>query len=194
MPASNDKCSWFLDRIELYVDDELVGEELAPFEGHAGSCAACRDELSLATAVVGELRAMPQQRCPDHVVEEAAARAGAGDAERNSLMNRLVGWLGGRGDHALRPAMAVMLVVIVAATIFVMSRHEQSPFNGATDTEYTEQEVELAKIEAQMAFAYLGRYSRRTGEIIKKDVIQDRVLKPLGKTVVDPMYPFPRDE
>jgi hypothetical protein len=190
MPASSDKCSWFLDRIELYVDGELAGDELASFEGHAGSCAACREELSLATAVVGKLRALPLQRCPEHVVEEAAARAG----DEEPLIRRLLGWLGGRGDHALRPAMAVMVVVIVAATVFVMSRHEQSPFNGNGDVEYTEQEIELAKIDAQLAFAYLGRYSRRTGEIIKKEVIQDRVMKPLGKTIVDPMYPFPRDE
>jgi hypothetical protein len=58
----------------------------------------------------------------------------------------------------------------------------------------TEKEAELAKLDVMLAFAYLGKYSRRTGEIITKDVIGERVMKPVGKSVVDPMYPFPREQ
>ena len=49
----------------------------------------------------------------------------------------------------------------------------------------------LAKLDAMLAFAYLGKYGRRTVEIVREDVITNRVVRPLGKTIVEPMNPFP---
>lgn len=194
MPVSSDNCTWFLDRVELYVDGELDGKEREAFESHARSCAPCRRELSLAETVLEELKALPQLRCPEDVVDRAAAAADVGSRGEDSPLRRWFGWLGGYRNVSLRPAMAVMLVVIVAVTMFVLRHHDQSPFNGNDRAAYDQKEIELAKIEAEIAFAYIGKYSRRTGEIIRKDIIQDRVMKPVGKSVVDPMYPFPRDE
>jgi anti-sigma factor RsiW len=197
MPASNERCDWFRERIEPYVDGELPSEEVESFEKHAESCASCREELSWATAVVTELRALPQQRCPQRVVDAATAetqtsRPGAGG------FRRLLDLVRGPSVNAMRPAMAAMLVIIVAVSVFVLSRHEQSPFNDrnevAVDSTLSERDLELAKLDAMVAFAYLGKYSQRTGEIIKRDVFENRVMKPVGRTVVDPIYPFPRDE
>jgi len=189
MPDSSDKCVWIEERIERYVDGELEGRDLESFERHVESCASCRDELSLARAVTTELRSLPTLECPDRVVEEAAARVAPEPA--GGLFDRLRGRFGGWSVLVPRPAMAAMLLIIVAASVFVVSQH---PFNGASDEALTEQEMELAKLDVQLAFAYLGKYSRRTGKIFKEDVIQDRVVKPLGKTIAEPMYPFPRDD
>jgi hypothetical protein len=195
MPDTGDNCPWTQERIELYVDGELEGADLEKFDRHVDSCKTCSEELSLARTVANELRSLPALSCPDRVVEKAAARVGAETVETSrAWIDRLRGWFGGHFAWAPRPAMAVMLVVIVAATVFVLSQHEQSPFSDRNEPSFTEKELELAKLDVQLAFAYLGKYSQRTGEIVRQDVITDRVVKPLGKTVVDPMYPFPRDE
>jgi anti-sigma factor RsiW len=197
MPISRDHCSWTRHRIELYVDGELEGAERDAFEKHVESCEGCSEELALATAVMNGLRSLPLERCPDRVVDEAEARAGV--ATVPGPFRRLQDWFGARVVSGLRPAMAVMVIVVVAATAFVLWRHEQSPFNRNNDRpevagEYTEQELELARLDAMLAFAYLGKYSRRTEEIVAREVITDRVIRPVERSVVDPMYPFPRDK
>jgi hypothetical protein len=190
MPAAEDRCLWTLDRIDPYLEGDLATEEIAKFEGHLAGCHDCREELALAQAVLRELRALPALECPPRIAEDAAAAFGTNN--RESLVRRLIGWFGGRNVFVPRPAMAVMVLVIAAVSVFVLSQHQQSPFNRGP--EYTEEELELAKLDAMLAFAYLGKFSRRTGEILKNDVINDRVIKPLGKTVSEPIYPFPRHE
>ena len=195
MRASGENCSWTQDRIDAHVDGELHGDELGAFEDHVEGCETCRRELALARSLVSELRALPSLECPDRVVDEAAARAGADTTGiARTWRDRLRDRLAAKPVFVPRPAMAAVLVVIVAATVFVLLQHEQSPFNGDVTVALTEQEAELAKLDVMLAFAYLGKYSRRTGEIISKDVIGERVMKPVGKSIVDPMYPFPREQ
>jgi anti-sigma factor RsiW len=196
MSKIDDKCPWFQDRIDLYLDQELDRTASDAFERHVETCAACKEELSLAADVVNELRSLPTQRCPERVVDEAMQRAG-GETPRHSI-RRVLGWLGGRSVLTMRPAMAAMILVVLAATIFVLTQHEQSPLNGnagqQSAAEHSEKELELAKLDAMLAFAYLGKYSRRTGEIVKENVITNRVVRPLGRTIVEPMNPFPLDK
>lgn len=200
MTDAEDRCLWTLDRIDPYLDGDLTSDESTAFERHVAECPECRDELSLARAVVRELRSLPELECPDRVVADARGRC---DAAREDAASGVRTWIRRMADRfrsggafALRPAMAVMIVVIVAVSVFVLTQHEQSPFNIADsgDEQITPEDVEIAKLDAMLAFAYLGKYSRRTGEILKEDVINQRVIKPLGKTIVQPIYPFPRDE
>lgn len=197
MPSSADKCAWVQERIELYIDGELGNTDCIAFERHVESCAACREELSFAEDVVGKLRALPNQRCPERVVDEALQKIG--EPTSGNLVARLLDWIGGRHVTKMRPAMAAMIVVVAAAAVFVLSRHEQSPFNSksspTTVAEHSEKELELAKLDAMLAFAYVGKYTRRTEVIVKQNVtITDRVMRPLGKTIIEPMNPFPLDE
>ena len=196
MSKIDDKCSWFQDRIDLYIDQELDRADNDAFERHVETCAACKEELSLAADVVNELRSLPTQRCPERIVDEAMQRA-SGETPQHPI-RRVLGWLGGRSVLTMRPAMAAMILVVLAASVFVLTRHEQSPFNGNAGqqsvAEHSDKELELAKLDAMLAFAYLGRYGRRTVEIVREDVITNRVVRPLGKTIVEPMNPFPLDE
>lgn len=196
MPANDDRCCWTRERIEAYVDGELGGAELAEFERHVDDCESCRSELSLARAVVEELRSLPELKCPDGVVEKAAERIGVDSASGvRSWTERFRETFGPRFSWVPKPAMAAMLLVIVAATVFVLTQRDHSRFDKtATNVAPTEKELELAEVEVKLAFAYIGRYSQRTSEIIKHDVIADRVVKPLEKAVVEPVYPFQKDE
>jgi anti-sigma factor RsiW len=182
--------------LEAYVDGELHVNESSAVEAHVAACEACSRELDLARSLVDQLRALPELRCPEGVAEKAAARSGAGADEAGrarAWLDRLRERLGGFSVPVPRPAMAAVVLVIVAATVFVLTQHEQSPFRHAAKKPKapTEQDAELAKLEVMLAFAYLDKYSRRTGEIIEKDVFSERVMEPVGKSVVEPFYPFP---
>jgi predicted anti-sigma-YlaC factor YlaD len=195
MPASGDNCSWTLDRLDAFVDGELEGEERVSFESHLEECDSCRSELARARLLVSELRALPEFQCPPQVIARAET-AVSRRPPRVSAVERIRGWLGGISIPMPRPAMAAMVLIIVAATVFVLSQHEQSPFNHDEPEApfLTEKDAELAKLDVMLAFAYVGKYSRKTGEIIKKDVIEERVMKPVEKSVVAPIYPFPREK
>ena len=261
MPASSENCSWIRERIEPYVDGELKGTDLEAFERHIESCETCSREFALAGTLASELRALPQRRCPDRVVEDAAARIGdagiteegigvegigdAGITEEGigvegigdagigaegigvegignagigvegigdgttaaegispaaTWFGRLRESLGGRFAPALQPVAAVALIVIVAA-LFVLFQNERVPLRGVEELpteiaalEVTEQELELAKLDVMLAFAYVNKYNRLTTEIVTQDGITDRVLKTLEGAVIDPMFPFPLDE
>lgn len=195
MHTSGENCSWAMDGIEPYLDGELDGEHLRRFESHLESCEPCRRELALARSVLGELRALPEIPCPPRLVDAAASRSaerftpGAG---RGSMAGRVRSWFGGWSVYLPRPAMAAVVLLIVAAVVFVVSQHQGRPTNGP-EIALTEKEAELAKLDVMLAFAYVGKYTRKTEEIIAKDVIGERVMKPVGESVVDPIYPFPRE-
>jgi anti-sigma factor RsiW len=186
MPASGDICSWTRDRVDSYLDGELRGDELQAFEDHVRSCPSCRSELALARSTLEELRALPVLECPQRVVEQVAERAGAGLSA--GLWERLAAVR----PFVPKPAMAAVVMVIVAATAYVLLLHEQpmtpSPPKSPA---LSEKDAEVAKAEVMLAFAYVGKYSRRTGEIIRKEVIEDRVIEPVGKTMVEPVYSLP---
>jgi hypothetical protein len=72
----------------------------------------------------------------------------------------------------LRPAMLAMILVVVATGVFVLSNRERV---APTSDLYSDAEIEAAAREAMIAFAYVGKYSRRTGRLLRKDVIAERV-------------------
>lgn len=196
MPKPGKDCGWILERIESYVDDGLHGGELEIFERHIESCDACGRELSLARDVARGLRALPWYRCPDHVADNAAVRIGAdADAVRGTWFDRLrQGFKSSLLSHP-RPAMAAALVVIVASAVFVFSQRERPLFSDAGvspgEQDVSVEELEMAKNDAMLALAYVGKYCRRSGEIVKNEVIADRLNKPMEGTFMEPIRPFP---
>ena len=194
MPGKD--CAWTLERIESYVDDDLHGGELECFERHIESCDACGRELSLARVVAHELRELPQHGCPDHVTEGAAARIGAdADANRGTWFDRLRRQFKGSILSHPKPAIAAALVVIVAAAVLVLSQREFPFFTGAGgpsgEQDVTVEELEKAKSDAILALAYVGKYCRRSGEIVKDQAIAGRLIKTVEGAFVEPIRPFP---
>jgi hypothetical protein len=194
MRMSGRDCTWILERIESYVDDGLHGEELECFERHIESCDACRRELFLAREVARELRALPQLSCPDGVADRAAALIGA-DADREAWLDRLRKRFGGGILSLPKPAVAAALVVIVAAALFVLSRREAPMSTGADrspgEQEVTVEELEMAKDDVMLAFAYVGKYCRLSGEIAKDEVITNRLNALMEGALIEPIRPFP---
>lgn len=169
-------CEWVEAHIESFIDGELDGNQEAVVSGHVEVCGNCEGQLAMAREIVTGLRAFPEEKLPPQAFEAVMGQVGDGSA------SGWRGWLRNVFAGSMRPALATMLVVVVAAGAFVLTQRgvneEPKMYNG-----YTEQELEQAKNDAMLAFAYFGKYSRRTGEIVRDRVIGEHVLIPVLKAL-----------
>jgi len=202
MRLEND-CTWARERIDPHLDGELRAADAERLQSHLARCASCAREMDLARRVVAELRALPTHACPDAVVARVDARLARGARSRaEHPLARVRAWLAGRSVVFARPAMAVMLVAIAALTVFVLTQRHRVA--GPADQRYTQAQVEAARGELMVAFAYVGRYSRMTGSILREEmgegvvapldramtqagshVVEEVLVKPIGRAVTE---------
>lgn len=173
-PNYENSCGWVLEHIESYLDDDLSPAELKRFQGHIDGCDSCCRELAFATRVVGELRALPELTAPGRVMDGIAVTPDSGP----TLAGRLAAWWTDAWTLMRRPAMATMIVLLLAAGTYVLTQR------GAPQQQVSEAEVEEATRETLIAFAYIGKYSRMTGHIIRDEVI-DEVVQPVGRAMIE---------
>jgi len=180
------ECDWVLETMESWLDGDLEPADAARFQRHVAGCDACRSEAGRAREVTEALRSLPMRECPPEVVERAAAAARAG---KTPLRDRIAGWLGPRVEIFLRPAMVAMLLVVVAAGVFVIANRGRV---SGPQSPYTQAEIEEAAAQARLAFAYVGYYSRRAGRVISDEVMAQRVVPDVedalarsGREVID---------
>jgi anti-sigma factor (TIGR02949 family) len=167
-------CGWVLERIEPYLDDELSSGELERFRRHLDHCDTCSRELAFAERVVGELRSLPALEAAPSIVDSAARRI----PPEPSPAERLRAWFAQGWATAKRPAMATMIVVIAAVGAFVITEREREARHPAGQ-QVSEAQVEEATRETLMAFAYVGTYTRRTGRIVRDELVEpvERAMK-----------------
>jgi hypothetical protein len=122
-------------------------------------------------------------------VEKAAGRID--DIPDTTRSGRFWDWFGKRGLLTPRPMMATLAVVFVLAAVFVLSRYEHSRFEISPRTEpvqehdpYSDADLEQAKQDVVLAFAYVEKFSRKTGHIVREDVFGERIVTPVLKAVV----------
>jgi len=181
---NNEHCDWIMDRLEAYLDGDLPTDELAPVESHLAMCGNCTRELELARQVQSTLHALPEQTCPDAVVEAAARRIdGLPAPAAPPITERLSGWWH-QFMHPIAAAAAMLLVV--AMTVFIgQEQHYNSTASlSPEDTlELTAEEIALAKAEIKWTLAYLGDVGRRSGLAVRDDAIINHVVKPVGRAL-----------
>jgi anti-sigma factor (TIGR02949 family) len=171
-------CGWALEHIEAFLDDDLSAGELKRFQQHVDRCDTCARELAFATRVVGELRALPTHTAPESVMEAVNApdTAPAGSFMER-MMDRIGAAMGEAWSLARRPAMATMIVLVLATGVFVVTQHQRQP-------RVSEAEIEEATQETFLAFAYIGKYSRMTGHIVRDEMINE-VVEPVKRVMVE---------
>ena len=184
MSSKNHNCDWVNEQIDLYLDDELGELERTSVDRHVATCAACGEELALARSVLDELRALPELRCPDVVVERAAD---AVRADVPSWRDRVHEWFGGRVAVFMRPAMATMLFVVIAAGAFVLTQRDGTVNRpGAVEVDgVTQKQIDDARDQTLLAFAYFGKYTTRGNDILRKDVMGERVIPSMKRAMLE---------
>ena len=168
MRSHDHECEWVRDHIDALVDDDAgtPPAERAHVERHVAACEACARELALARRVRTELRALAFPAAPADVVARAEAHIAAKPARVVPLR--------ARRPLLKRVALAAAAAVLIVAAVAVLQERRR-----ATD----QVAVEQAARDAAIAFAYVGKYTRRAGEIVESEVIEQRLLAPVGKAM-----------
>jgi anti-sigma factor (TIGR02949 family) len=177
-------CEWALERLEAHIDGELPPEEGSKLEAHLETCGSCTREMEHARRVRETLRAFPQKRCPDTVLETVMAQVDR-ETSRSGLFpsGRLSVFL----QQALRPtAAAATLVLIIAMTVFIGQRQQHTGFDRAfvdDSLEFDPRAVALAEAEVKWTLAYISNIGRRAGLAIRDDAIYPGVVEPVKNAV-----------
>jgi len=168
MHSHEPSCEWVREHLDALIDDEFESTpaEHAVLERHVAACDPCARELAWALRVRDELRAMAFTSISPALLEQTEREIGATPLPVVPLRPRA---------RALRRAsllVAAAAVVIVSLTVADQRRRAAN-----------EVAVEEAAREAAVAFAYVGKYTRRAGEIVESEVIEQRLLQPVGKAL-----------
>jgi anti-sigma factor RsiW len=170
------RCEEVHERLEAYVDGDLSPESAQKLEDHIFVCDECREHLDLARQIAGELKTLPAKTCPDHVVEAALQHAAG---SRDSFAARAGAWLRGL-RYPLSPRLsfgtaAVILAVIGLLTILPVTHKKKDP------PRYSREEVVHAQQVIVVAFGYVDHATALSQEIIEKENVSAKILKPIRK-------------
>lgn len=167
MDSHEPSCEWVREHLEVLVDDDVdsTPAERVALEHHVAACDACARELAWARRVRDELRAMAFASVSTAVVEQAERQIRAASPAVVPLRPPV---------RRFRRAFIVAAAAIVIVAVTVADQRRRAAREVA---------VEEAAREAAVAFTYLGKYTRRAGEIVESEVIEQRLLLPVGKAM-----------
>jgi anti-sigma factor RsiW len=167
-PRPDDEpCAAISPLLEPYLDGELSAAEALRVREHVARCASCAEELRLATAIAGGLRALPELDCPPAVLKRVRDEAGAARVLPRGLPGR-------PRFLALAAALAGLLLGATLLSHLLRSPEPPSP---------TPREIGQATAEARFALAYVGRVSRRAGLDLKDEVLPRHLVAPAARTL-----------
>jgi anti-sigma factor RsiW len=178
------KCREFYKKLDAYVCEEADADDRDSMGRHLETCRACRQLHRDYIRMCRQIRNLGIIRCPDAVVDKvyqevAAKEAGAKKPSQSSL-RRFFHW------HWLRvgaPVMAALVVCLIAG-------HRLFEAPPPTSSHYSRTQIELADRQVKAVLASVGSHASRVQGIVRNDVLEDAVAKPLQSTVSKAMQPF----
>jgi len=169
-PPGGLPCDEALDLLEPHLDGDLTPEESERLRRHLEGCAACAAELALARQVQAGLRALPQPDCPPQLIARVV-EAGRGEvvpfpSRVRALRNRFAA------------AAAVAALAVGGWALFLHSQLLQQ----RAEARQARQVAEATR-EARLAFAYIGKATRKAGLDVRDEVLQKRLVLPAAQTL-----------
>ncbi|UCE17797.1 MAG: zf-HC2 domain-containing protein [Gemmatimonadota bacterium] len=164
--------------LESFVDGDLALDLSQDIRDHVADCPDCRIKLQLAKDIAAELHCFPQQTCPDSVVQKVLARV---QTRRKTVFGRLLPALSQvrpRYDLGFSLGFVLILVAFVSLSIY----HPSLIFKDKRP-HYTEEEIAQAKKDIYMALGYVNYATNRMQQIIEKEVVPQKVIRPLQKSL-----------
>ncbi len=158
------QCQTFEQYSVDYLEGTLSPRTMHDADAHLQCCAHCRALLAEARMVSEALRRLPQESCPDHIVEQVMQQQALRGARsvRVSWSERLSQWFG--PVHIRRFGLATVAVLLVVVTVWQYQRGQHRPVETET---YSAAEVEQAKREIELTLAYLHRYMQQTSTAVE---------------------------
>ena len=171
-------CSEIDTLLEAFVDEALEPDQSQKVRDHVAACSACRVKLKLAYRITGELRSLPAQTCPDSVVQNVFAKMHSKEKKKRSWPLPSLFLTRPRYALGFSLGLAVILVVLVSLSIY----HPGFLLNWQ-QPHYTDEEIAQAKKDIYLALGYVNYATSRTQHIIEKDVVPQKVIRPIQKSL-----------
>jgi predicted anti-sigma-YlaC factor YlaD len=171
-------CDRVRDEIEARLSGGLPVGLDAAVDAHLESCPSCRAELELASAIRGELAALPSFDAPPRLIEALHRRVRETSAPISHPIRRRAG-----GLHSARfgLAAAAAAVIAVAAIVLLLHRRPQPPALSAA-------EVARATAQARYALSLVADATATARRELEQGVLRERVaataLRGVSRAVV----------
>lgn len=163
-------CDTTLERLEAYLDRQLIVDEVQEIDTHLKGCAACRADLDLASAIRDELRNLPELDAPDHVIEGIFEQTSRSQADP-----RLLERLHARKDRRMWTAFAAASFALLIVT-FALVRNGIHP--APTAQAPNAQAIAQATAEARYALERAGLVTRQAGLQIRDRALRQHLVAP----------------
>lgn len=178
------KCREFYEKLDVYVYEEADADDRDGMRRHLETCRACRQLHRDYIRMCRQIRNLGTIRCPDAVVDkvyrEVAAKEAGVKQSSQSSPHRFFHW------QWLR----VAAPAIVALAVCLIAGHRLFEAPAPTSSRYSRAQIELADRQVKAVLASVGLHASRVQEIVRNDVLEDAVAKPLQSTVSKAMQPF----
>lgn len=164
--------------IEVYVDGDLTPELREEVADHTALCPDCEKKLNLAMQIVDELHDLPKQTCPENILQDVYERI---QPKRKKRFRQLIpSFWQFRPRYRVGFSIGLAMIVILLLTF---SLYPPSHWLPREQPHYSEQEIAMARENILLAFGYVHSATNRTQQIIEKDVLPQRVVRPFQRSL-----------
>ncbi len=180
---TNNDCEWFEERIEDFIDQDLLPEESSDFLNHRSGCSRCAHELQAAQRVKASLESRSLLECPEDIVNRILSEVAksphsdsfpTAEQSARGFWSTWLGWT----------AVAVP-VVVFALVFFLASPPIPRPMQlTVAEPEFTNQEIKEAEHQLKVTMAYLGQVGMKGVALAGREVIEEGIIVPAEKTIV----------
>jgi len=154
----DDLPAWMDNQVEAYLDGDLSPDERVHFESHMTG-ESWEEEVEKADRIRHGLRALATPKCPEKVSQSVLSLA------RRDTLSSLLDW-----RTAVRPALAMTVLIILVLSVSLYSRHaDRTPRRDAV--------VERALTDVKWTLAFLSEVSRDAGASVRRDVLEPDFTK-----------------
>jgi len=167
---------WVEDRIEAYLDGELPPDESALIETLIADEENWTSELLLAQHIRDELRALPEPTCPPAVTQAVITEVRR--QARVAWKARFRLWADRWWIELWQPTLAMTLLALIIITSTIVGRQQPIVRN-----EIDAAEVQHALAEAKWTLAYLSQIGKQTGQSVRHDVLEARIIEPMHHAI-----------
>lgn len=119
------------------------------------------------------VHSLPLDECPDEIVEKVRAQTNTDIKEERSFSLDFMSMIYTR--PLASAAAAAVIVILILTSLFI----ERTP----RESIYSRNDVELASAQTKQALAIVGQIFNNTQESIKKEILGDKVSKPINKGI-----------
>lgn len=165
--------AWLEAHMEAYLDGELSNAERATFERGLEDASVWEADKFLARKIRQGLATLHDPYCPDKVTEAVLAETRR--RTRASRLDRLHNWFERRWQAYWQPALAMTVLLLVVMSAVLLGQPPRHTIQSA--------EVEAAMAEVQWTLAYLSEVGRHTGQTVRQEVLEERIILPVHDAV-----------